>query len=152
MLELFHKMGKAATVLVTSLWIEMSAVKGLKSKVINEEDLFACHWLCHLCENWVWRSRWAAEIPDRVIYTENWVSCRQKAAVGRHCGSLGHLLCCLGQKGEVGEMWWWKHTLSLQHKHWGLGEDLMQGRACNGEADLKFVLKDVTLLFNTFKA
>lgn len=113
----------------------MSAVKGLKSEVINEEDLFACHRLCHLCEDLVWWSSWAAEIPDRVIYTENWVSCRQKAAVGRHGGSVGHL-CCVGQKDGVGEMLWWKQTLSLQHQHWGLGEDLMQGRACSGEAEV----------------
>lgn len=40
-----------------------------------------------------------------MIYTENRVSCRQKAAVGRHHRSVGHLLCSVGQKGEVGEMW-----------------------------------------------
>lgn len=47
-------------------------------------------------------------------------------------------------------MRWWKQTATLQHQHWGLGEDLMQGRVCNGEADLKFVLKDVTLLFQYY--
>lgn len=42
---------------------------------------------------------------------------------------------------------------ALQHQHEGLGEGLVQGRACNGEADQMFVSKDKSLSYrNTIKA
>lgn len=89
----------ANNIYLPGLWIEMSAVKDL-SEVINEEDFSVCHKVHHLCEDIAWRSSWAAEISDTVIYTDNWVDRRQKAPVERHCGSMGHVLC--GTKGGGG--------------------------------------------------
>lgn len=101
----------ANNIYLPGLWIEMSAVKDL-SEVINEEDFSVCHKVHHLCEDIAWRSSWAAEISDRLIYTDNWVDHRQKAPVERHCGSMGHLLRCVGQKEEVDGMQRWEQPPS----------------------------------------
>ena len=88
----------------------------------------------------------AAEISDRLIYTDNKVDHRHKATVERHCRSMGHPLCCVGQKDEVDGMWWWEQPLPAAPAL-GFGRRLDAGQGMQrGSGPEVYVEGQVTLL------
>lgn len=132
------------SIYLPGLWLEMSAVKDLQNEVMNEENLLVCHSVHHFWKDIVWRACWAAEVSDRLVYTDNCVNHKHKATVERLCRSTGH--CCavpLGQKDEVDGMRSREEPLSAAPAC--LGEGLTQGRAYNREAEV--VLKNKSLSY-----